>query len=79
MVGFLKVYGYQDKKAKIGWNIASKQNPPSTSFSVGIVLEIILNVLVLMAWFNSYSPATHIFVFKHRDHNRRCSNPPLGP
>lgn len=24
MVGFLKVYGYPDKKAKIGWNIASE-------------------------------------------------------
>ncbi|KAF1949731.1 MFS transporter [Byssothecium circinans] len=43
MPGFLKVYGYRDKKTKIGWNIATGPQQLMTSFlNVGTIIGVLL-------------------------------------
>lgn len=43
MVGFLKVFGYEDPKAKSGWNIHTKPQQLISSFlNVGTILGVIL-------------------------------------
>ncbi|KAF2190562.1 MFS transporter [Zopfia rhizophila CBS 207.26] len=46
MVGFLKVYGYQDKKSKIGWNIHTTPQQLISSFlNIGTIIGVILTHL----------------------------------
>lgn len=43
MVGFLKVYGYRDKKMKTGWNIATTPQQLIASFlNVGTIIGLLL-------------------------------------
>lgn len=43
MVGFLKVYGYRDKKMKTGWNIATTPQQLIASFlNVGTIIGVLL-------------------------------------
>ncbi|KAF2689657.1 MFS transporter [Lentithecium fluviatile CBS 122367] len=46
MPGFLKVYGYPDKKAKIGWNIATTPQQLISSFlNIGTIIGVVLTHL----------------------------------
>ncbi|KAF2470708.1 MFS transporter [Lindgomyces ingoldianus] len=46
MVGFLKIYGYKDKKAKIGWNIHTTPQQLISSFlNIGTIIGVVLTHL----------------------------------
>ncbi|OAL51157.1 MFS transporter [Pyrenochaeta sp. DS3sAY3a] len=46
MIGFLKVYGYPDEKAKIGWNIATGPQQLISSFlNIGTIIGVVLTHL----------------------------------
>jgi hypothetical protein len=46
MPGFLKVYGYEDKKSKIGWNIATTPQQLISSFlNLGTIIGVVLTHL----------------------------------